>query len=106
MIDRLSFDILFQVFDHYAELETVKYPLETILLVSRTWNEAASTYRALWGRINVNLTNDSELHMWKIRLPLRLQRSGATPLYIQLRYALAGSGFHDGWWDRPDKYYD
>jgi hypothetical protein len=101
MIDRLSFDILCQLFDHYAELETAKYPLETILLVSRTWNEAASTYRALWGRINIHITNESEIHMWKIRLPLRLQRSGATPLHIQLRYNRGGGG-----WDRPDGCHD
>jgi hypothetical protein len=57
MNDRLPFDILAEIFDHYGEEESLSYPLETLLLVCRTWNEAASSHRGLWGRIKIELNH-------------------------------------------------
>lgn len=85
MIDRLSLDIFCQIFEYYVEDETIEHPLETILLVSRAWNNAACTHRSLWGRLKINLGHDPDLDMWAVRLPLRLQRSGpTTPLHIHI----------------------
>jgi hypothetical protein len=86
MIDRLSLDIFCQIFEYYAEDETIEHPLETLLLVSRTWNNAACTHRSLWGRLKIFLYHNPDFEAWEARLPLRLQRSGPTaPLHIHIR---------------------
>ena len=44
MNDRLPFDVLFEIFDYYADNATVYHPLETLLLVCKSWSEATVCY--------------------------------------------------------------
>ncbi|KAG8752231.1 hypothetical protein FRC14_007222 [Serendipita sp. 396] len=84
--DRLPFDILSYLFQLYLDQETILYPLETLLLVCKAWNEAAVTFRSLWGsyKIVTDEGDDEDLKkFWLRRLPVRLRRSGLnTPLHI------------------------
>jgi F-box-like len=86
----IPFDILGHIFSHYAEAETITYPLETLLLVSRLWSDAALGHRALWSHLKVHIVSwggISSVKIWKTRLPLRLKRCGDTlPLHIELRH--------------------
>jgi hypothetical protein len=86
MNDRLSFDVLSEIFDCYAEEETIYHPLETLLLVCKSWSEAALSHRLLWARLKIYIGHAPSQKMWLTRLPRRLERSGeTTPLEIDLR---------------------
>jgi len=92
MNDRLPFDILSCIFDHYQQQEDVFHPLETLLLVCKSWSEAALSDRALWGRFNIRLGHEPVMGMWKKRLPLRLMRSGPT---VPLDIIVHSEGYSD-----------
>jgi hypothetical protein len=84
--DTLLFDVLGVIFSHYALEETIHHPLETLLLVSRSWADAALGHRAIWGHLNIYLGHNPTSKIWRARLPLRLARAGPiTPLYIDVR---------------------
>jgi hypothetical protein len=86
MNDRLPFDVLNEIFDFYAEEETVYHPLETLLLVCRSWSGAATNHRLLWARLKICIGYGPSQKMWLTRLPRRLERSGEyAPLEIELR---------------------
>jgi F-box-like len=86
---RLSFDVLGIIFSYYAQEETIFHPLETLLLVCKSWNEAALGHRALWTRLAIHIKHSPSHKIWKTRLPLRLERSGTSlPLHIDLRNML------------------
>jgi hypothetical protein len=81
-----QFDILGVILSHYASEETIRHPLETMLLVSRSWSDAALGHRAIWGHLNIYLGHNPTSKIWRARLPLRLARAGpVTPLYIDVR---------------------
>lgn len=88
--DTLPFDVLGDIFSHYALEETFRYPLETLLLVCRAWADAALGHRALWSQLNIYLGHYPTCRSWDVRLPLRLERAGPeTPLDIDIRTYLA-----------------
>ena len=72
--EKLPFDILGLVFTHYAQEETIWRPLETLLLVCRSWSLAALGHRALWSNFRIYLGHDETSITWNARLPLRLDR--------------------------------
>ncbi|KIM23252.1 hypothetical protein M408DRAFT_28048 [Serendipita vermifera MAFF 305830] len=86
---KVPFDILGLIFAHYAEGETIRFPLETLLLVCRDWNRAALGHRALWSDFKIYLGHESTSIMWNVRLPQRLARCGPDCLLdIDLRNIL------------------
>jgi hypothetical protein len=103
----LTFDILGHIFDHYAKTETIAHPLETLLLVSRSWSDAALGHRALWSHLNIHIDVAGRYpspRIWRARLPLRLKRCGDTvPLHVDLRHLpsrLHQEVAQSGYWDR------
>jgi hypothetical protein len=88
VVNRLSFDILGEIFEYYVEGESFTYPLETLLLVCRRWNEAAIGHRGLWTRFKILVGHEPSPNAWLTRLPLRLSRSGSyIPFEIDIRSA-------------------
>lgn len=93
---RLSFDILGEVFSHYAQHETYSHPLETLLLVCRSWYEAAVGHPRLWGRLRICIGHEPTIRVWSQRLPLRLARAGqSSPLDIDIRNAFSSRDLPD-----------
>lgn len=88
--EKLPFDVLGIIFAYYTETETLFHSLETLLLVSRSWNLAATHHKALWGNLHIHLGHVPTYRAWKIILPRRLERAGSAPLSINIRYALEG----------------
>jgi hypothetical protein len=83
------FDVLGVIFDYYLDEETIDFPLETMLSVCRSWNEAALGHRNLWARLKIYLAHFPTSELWNIRLPRRLERAGnSTLLEIDLRSIL------------------
>lgn len=81
--DRLPIDILVEIFGLYRINETPDIPLETLLLVCKSWNTAALSCGALWGMLRIFVSHEPVMKLWRSRLPLRLARSGpSTPLDI------------------------
>ncbi|KIM23251.1 hypothetical protein M408DRAFT_28047 [Serendipita vermifera MAFF 305830] len=86
---KVPFDILGLIFAHYAKGETIRFPLETLLLVCKDWNRAALGHRALWSSFKIYLGHEDTSVMWGARLPQRLTRCGADCLLdIDLRNIL------------------
>jgi hypothetical protein len=82
----LTFDILGAIFSYYASEETIHHPLETMLLVSRSWADAALGHRTLWSDLKIYFGHNPTSKIWEARLPLRLARAGPTTLLdIDLR---------------------
>jgi F-box-like len=75
--ERLPFNILFQIFEYYADTETYSQPPETLLLICKYWSQAACNYPHLWHRFTIN-TDD--LQTWCSRIPLRLSRCSPNSL--------------------------
>ncbi|KAG8851262.1 hypothetical protein FRC20_001793 [Serendipita sp. 405] len=89
MHERLSFDVIVQVFQYYQLEESPPYPVETLLLVCKTWNKIASNYPPIWSRYDIGLYSKGYFTLWLRRLPLRLSRSGPkTPLHIKIKIAI------------------
>lgn len=94
--DHLPFDVLGLIFCHYAQVETIRRPLETLLLVCHTWSRSALSHRTLWSNFRIYLGHDDTSTMWQTRLPLRLARCGPDcPLDIDLRNILDCPGGDD-----------
>ncbi|KAG8828430.1 hypothetical protein FRC19_006528 [Serendipita sp. 401] len=88
--ERLPFDVLVQVFRYYQLNESPFTPVETLLLVCKAWNKAASDYPPIWSRYNINIDKKIVSELWLLRIPLRLSRSGLkTPLHIDIQIFLS-----------------
>jgi hypothetical protein len=87
MNEHLPFDVLCDIFSYYQQQEDAFYPVETLLLVCKFWAEVALSHRVIWGRFRIRFGHEPILKMWRKRLPLRLMRSGAhyIPLDIDVR---------------------
>lgn len=61
--DRLSFDVLTEIFPYYAAQETPQYPTETLLLVCKSWHVAALAKHSVWGhfRMHIGHCNDGDM---------------------------------------------
>jgi hypothetical protein len=85
----LNLDVLGIIFAYYAEEETVEYPVETLLLVCRSWNEAARSYHTIWSRINVCIGHRHTFTSCLAYAKRRLEYSGlSTPLDITIKVRL------------------
>jgi hypothetical protein len=76
----LNPDVLGIIFEYYAEEETVESPLETLLLVCRSWNEAARSYRTIWSRIDVRIGCKYPIESHLAYSKRRLEYSGSSAL--------------------------
>ena len=84
--ERLPFDVLGDIFMFYAQQETIDCPIETLLLVCKSWHTAALGHRALWGQFRIHIGHRPPTHQLLVGVMRRLERSGGTvPLDIELR---------------------
>jgi hypothetical protein len=81
----LPFDVLGLIFYYYSGNETIRHPLETLLLVCRAWSGAALGHRTIWNDIKIYIGHIPSSSIWRTRLPLRLARAGpVVPLFISI----------------------
>ncbi|CCA74373.1 hypothetical protein PIIN_08326 [Serendipita indica DSM 11827] len=76
----LPSDVLGEVFAWYGLSEDLYHPLETLLLVSRSWHDTALLNRGIWARFNIEVGHLKSMDIWKTRLQRRLDRIGPTTL--------------------------
>jgi hypothetical protein len=88
----LPFDILFQIFVDYAFTETIACPLETILLVCRSWNQAALSHPRLWSSFTIEC---GDLWYWVSCTPRRLSRCPPHCLF-DIELDMAGNMIFNG----------
>lgn len=75
-IPALPFDILFDVFSLYEE--TTNSPLESLLLVSRAWRDAALNHPDIWSKFKLTVKNARSALLWSRQVPRRLEKSRST----------------------------
>ncbi|KAG8816628.1 hypothetical protein FRC17_000256 [Serendipita sp. 399] len=82
----LPTEILGSIFSHYAQQADDLFPVETLLLVSHSWHNAALAYRKIWSYLLIEIGHIRSIQKWRSRLPMRLERLGPVhPLDITLR---------------------
>ncbi|PVG01155.1 hypothetical protein CPB86DRAFT_781733 [Serendipita vermifera] len=74
--DRLSQDILWMIFDFYAETDGPQDPLERLLFVCKYWSLAARQHRRLWTKFPIRLESSNDLKFWFSRTPSRIKICG------------------------------
>ncbi|PVG01156.1 hypothetical protein CPB86DRAFT_117856 [Serendipita vermifera] len=74
--DSLSHDILWMIFDFYAETDGPKDPLEKLLHVCKYWSLAAHRHRRLWTKFSIKLVSNDDLKFWLSRTLSRLKICG------------------------------
>ncbi|KIM19818.1 hypothetical protein M408DRAFT_30901 [Serendipita vermifera MAFF 305830] len=88
-VDWLPLDILFIIFERYLLEETPKYPVETLLLVCKSWTQAAVSLPRLWSTFEMQV---NDFKFWRDCISRRLNRcSGDTLIDIDIR--LSASSF-------------
>ncbi|KIM26809.1 hypothetical protein M408DRAFT_312158 [Serendipita vermifera MAFF 305830] len=84
--DKLPFDVLTEIFPYYATEEVPTYPIETLLLVCKSWHVAALADCSLWGHHRIHIEHRSDTGMLLRRAERRLERSkGLGLMDIELR---------------------
>lgn len=68
--NRLPFDILEEIFKNYLLEETPDHPVETLLLICKSWLQAALESTRLWSTFRINRNPD----FWVSCIPRRLAR--------------------------------
>jgi hypothetical protein len=92
--DRIPFEILWKVFELYAEMEQFPDVSEKLLYVCKTWSLAARQCRPLWTSFRINTNSFNEVTFWTSCIPLRLNRCGNDSLIdieftaIQTEYSI------------------
>ncbi|KIM28526.1 hypothetical protein M408DRAFT_136201 [Serendipita vermifera MAFF 305830] len=80
---QLPLDVLRIIFTEYAKQETPEHPLETLLLICKTWTRLCLQSPLLWSRFDISISDACEARRWATIVPKRLARSGpASPLHI------------------------
>lgn len=82
--DCLPFEILAEIFAHYALTEDILHPLETLLLVCKLWKETALLAHTLWTSFKIRLRHEPNFTTWETRVPLRLARTENCLLDIEI----------------------
>ncbi|KIM28525.1 hypothetical protein M408DRAFT_23581 [Serendipita vermifera MAFF 305830] len=91
----LSFDIITLIFMEYEE--TAEYPLETLLLVCKTWKDWCLQSPLLWSTLNIIFETEQDAKRWASMVPKRLARSGtAAPLHITISNDYEDAHTHRG----------
>ncbi|PVG01158.1 hypothetical protein CPB86DRAFT_781734 [Serendipita vermifera] len=84
MNTRIPFEILWMIFDKYAEADGREDPLEKLLLICKTWTAAAYQYQTLWSSFRIKLNYDSDFSFWYSRIPSRLDLCGDVLLDVDI----------------------
>ncbi|KIM24690.1 hypothetical protein M408DRAFT_230325 [Serendipita vermifera MAFF 305830] len=78
--DNMPFDILTFIFNHYSEYDTPYQPVETLLLVCKTWHNWATNNPKLWSKFNIILYDTYHTEYWASCIPRRLQKCPSSTL--------------------------
>ncbi|PVG01187.1 hypothetical protein CPB86DRAFT_781763 [Serendipita vermifera] len=78
--DKLPFEILFIIFDHYSEWDGPIDPLEKLLWICKSWSSAAKEHKTLWASFHIQTFAKKSLHFWSLRMSDRINRCGGTTL--------------------------
>ncbi|CAG8596313.1 12255_t:CDS:2, partial [Acaulospora colombiana] len=62
--DKISRDILWVVFDFYAETDGRQDPLEKLLGVCKYWSLAARQHRRLWTKFPMKFLSNKDIKFW------------------------------------------
>jgi hypothetical protein len=71
---KLPFDILCIIFEQYAKFDDRFTPLETLLLVSKSWHNTALHERRLWSSFEIHIRHIEDLDYWNACVTRRLNR--------------------------------
>jgi hypothetical protein len=77
----IPFDILCNIFECYAPMETPDHPLETLLLVCRSWTYTAIHHTRIWSNFTIHLRVPNDLKIWETRVTRRLARCSPAALF-------------------------
>ncbi|PVG01160.1 hypothetical protein CPB86DRAFT_117882 [Serendipita vermifera] len=78
--ERVPFEILWAIFEKYAETDSPKAPLEKLLSVCRAWRIAACQHKTLWASFRIVANSNQRLRFWYSRIPTRIFRCGEETL--------------------------
>ncbi|KIM27817.1 hypothetical protein M408DRAFT_24184 [Serendipita vermifera MAFF 305830] len=84
--NKLPFDILAEIFKKYLLGETPEHPVEILLLVCKSWSQAALDTTCLWSTFRIY----SNLGFWASCIPHRLAR-GRQDAFLDIRIRVGGS---------------
>lgn len=80
MAATLPFDILYNVFNYYAEFDHPSTPLETLLLVCKSWLGAAISHQGLWSTFKIQIQRHQDVKYWESCVKRRLARGSTHTL--------------------------
>ena len=76
----LPYDIFCLIFEYYAESECYSERLEGLLLVCKSWRDAAQSYGRLWSTFDIQIETLKDSASWTSRFGRRLARCSAGAL--------------------------
>lgn len=92
MASALPFDILYNVFSYCVEFDHPSMPLEALLLVCKSWLDAAIGHNRLWSTFDISITLLQDITYWVSCIKRRLVRgSMQTLLDIEITRGVGGS---------------
>jgi hypothetical protein len=86
---RVPFDILYMIFDIYAENDGRKDPLEKLLSICKTWRAAACQHHNLWSSFRIKINIDDDVQFWHSRIPDRLTLCSDKLIDLEIRIGTA-----------------
>jgi hypothetical protein len=78
----IPLEILWEIFEIYAESDGRENPLEKLLSICQTWRVAAYQHQALWSSFGVTIKVDDDIRFWRSRIPSRLNLCGDSLLDV------------------------
>ncbi|CAG8596332.1 12254_t:CDS:1 [Acaulospora colombiana] len=95
VIDRLSQDILWTIFDFYAGTDGPRDPLEKLFYVCKYWYLAARQHRRLWTKFPINITTPKDCQFWFSRASNRIKLCGKEgPAELEFNYHLLATNLN------------
>jgi hypothetical protein len=92
---RIPFEVLWAIFDLYAESDGRENPLEKLLSVCQTWRAAACHHQSLWSSFRIKIQVDEDVRFWHSRIPSRLDRCGDGLVDIEVEVGLLATLSND-----------
>jgi len=78
--ENLPHDVLCIIFEYYAESDHPSEPLEALLLVCRSWSNAALNHRILWSTFDIEIDIANDPVYWTSCVERRLARCSVDTL--------------------------
>jgi hypothetical protein len=79
--ERVPFEVLWTIFDIYAQTDGPNSPLEKLLSICKAWSIAACQHKALWTCFRIIASSNRKLRFWSSRIPKRISRCGQETLF-------------------------